>query len=428
MKCMSPTCARVLAGVVAAPLVLVGMAGCAFQPGELLPPGTPSVDGGEPPDSRPVVDGSPLVDGSSLVDSSPAPDTMIPIDGSPPPIDARPSPRRRKRITVLESQVEAPGPSGSLADFPVLFSVTDTQIRDRASADGSDIYFTAADGETRLEHEIERWVSGTGELVAWVKIPTLSETEDTVFYVNYGDAEQAGPGNPVRNVWTASFAAVWHLAQDPGPGGAGDILDSTTGNDGTAHVSMQTSNLVAGQIGNGIDFDGSDDEISFTNPISGGSSHTISAWVNQRTTNSDDAVVVLGTGEMNRARWLYSARRPDDVVAFGFYTNDEISNVNIENDGWTLLHWTYDGTSSRLYINGQSVGGPANAGAGINTQGNAGRIGNVTSTNFGSAMNLDGRADEVRIATVARPAEWVRTEFNNQSTPASFYTVGTEEP
>jgi hypothetical protein len=41
-------------------------------------------------------------------------------------------------------------------------------------------------------------------------------------------------------------------------------------------------------------------------------------------------------------------------------------------------------------------------------------------------MNLNGQLDEVRIATVVRPAEWVRTEFNNQSDPASFCTVGPE--
>jgi hypothetical protein len=41
-------------------------------------------------------------------------------------------------------------------------------------------------------------------------------------------------------------------------------------------------------------------------------------------------------------------------------------------------------------------------------------------------MNLAGQADEVRIASIARPAEWIETEFNNQSNPSSFYTIGNE--
>jgi hypothetical protein len=136
-------------------------------------------------------------------------------------------------------------------------------------------------------------------------------------------------------------------------------------------------------------------------------------------------VVVLGTGAPQQARWLYSARTGNDV-AFGFYANDRLTGINIENDGWTLLHWTFDGTASRVYVNGALDDGPITAVAGVNTQGTAGRIGNVTSTAFGTAMNLNGLADEVRIATTARPAEWMQTEFNNQSSPSSFYTVGPE--
>jgi hypothetical protein len=41
-------------------------------------------------------------------------------------------------------------------------------------------------------------------------------------------------------------------------------------------------------------------------------------------------------------------------------------------------------------------------------------------------MNLNGQLDEVRIATVVRPPEWIQTEFNNQSDPASFYDIGPE--
>jgi hypothetical protein len=41
---------------------------------------------------------------------------------------------------------------------------------------------------------------------------------------------------------------------------------------------------------------------------------------------------------------------------------------------------------------------------------------------------MNGGLDEVRIATVARNPAWVGTEYNNQSSPATFYSVGAEEP
>jgi hypothetical protein len=347
------------------------------------------------------------------------------IDASiPPGPDAGPSSQRRKQIAIDSSRVRAPATPGFLADFPVLFSVVDPEIADRASADGRDIYFVAADGETRLAYEIDKWNAATGELVAWVKLPVVSASVNTVFYVVYGDPGQAQPTNP-PDVWSSGFAAVWHLSQDPGPGATGAITDSRGDHDGTAHTSMQSSDLVPGQIGDGIDFDGSDDEITFVNSISGNTPHTISAWVNQRTTSTNDMVLVLGTGEVERARWLNSARN-GDTVGFGFYANDYTSDINIENDDWTLLHWTYDGSTSRLYVNGAQESSDVESGSGVNTQGTDGRIGNAPSAAFGSAMNLNGQADEVRIATVARPPEWILTEFNNQSSPSTFYTVGPE--
>ena len=40
---------------------------------------------------------------------------------------------------------------------------------------------------------------------------------------------------------------------------------------------------------------------------------------------------------------------------------------------------------------------------------------------------FNGALDEVRISDVERSAEWVSTEYNNQSNPACFYSVGTLE-
>jgi MSHA biogenesis protein MshQ len=374
----------------------------------------PSVQdsGSQPVDGRIPIDGGAPVDGST------------PVDGPPlVGIDATPSPLRRKQITIPADKVEAPASPGFLADFPVLFAVQDPQIAARAGTDESNIYFVDADGATRLEHEIEKWSPDTGELVAWVKLPRVSATADTVFYVHYGAPAPGAPAAPAQ-VWSNGFAAVWHLAEPPGPGTQGGITDSTTGNDGTAHASMQANDLVRGQIGDAIDFDGVDDEITFQNPITGPGPHTISVWVNQRATTSFDALVVLGQGDPNRARMFYSVYFEDEA-AFGFYANDGTTNTNIIGDGWTLMHWTYENRDNVVYIDGTSLG-TVRVGNGVDTQGSDGRLGNVTSGDFGSNMNLNGQLDEVRIATVVRPAEWVRTEFNNQSDPASFYTVGPE--
>ena len=410
---MSSACVSALARLAATVFLLAGMSGCKFEPGELSP------GGGE--DSGPREDGAPTMDSGPGIDSTVTRDSAPEIDAVPP--DAVDN-RRRKQITIDGSRVLAPAVPGYLENFPVLVSLeADAEIAALASADGSDIHFVTAAGLLPLDHEIEKWDPSTGRLVAWVKLPMVLAGVDTVFYVVYGDPGRTQPENPT-GVWSSDFVAVWHLSQDPGQGMPDAIKDSTTGNDGTAHASMQASALVPGQIGDAIDFDGSDDEITFVNPLSGNTPHTFSAWVDQKGTGSNDAVVVLGNDNFNRARFLHSVYSGN--VGFGFYSNDEISSLDIRDDGWTLLHWVYDGTRSRLYANGTQVGGVVTLMPGVDTQGSEGWIGNAPDPRFGTSLNLKGQVDEVRITTVTRPAEWIRTEFNNQSEPSTFYTVGPE--
>ena len=63
---------------------------------------------------------------------------------------------------------------------------SDTGLAAHARDDGGDIYFTSSGGSTKLSHEIEKFDSSTGNLVAWVKVPNLSSSTDTILYMYYG--------------------------------------------------------------------------------------------------------------------------------------------------------------------------------------------------------------------------------------------------
>ncbi|GAH11312.1 unnamed protein product, partial [marine sediment metagenome] len=69
----------------------------------------------------------------------------------------------------------------------MLVSIVDQNLADYAQADGDDILFAAADGTTKLDHEIESFDNVTGTLVAWVRIPTLSGSVDTDVYMYFGN-------------------------------------------------------------------------------------------------------------------------------------------------------------------------------------------------------------------------------------------------
>jgi signal peptidase I len=92
--------------------------------------------------------------------------------------------------------VDASAVTGSLTDYPLLVQVTDLTIGAASQADGDDLVFTAGDGTTRLDHEIEAWNVATGELTAWVRVPSLTDAADTTLYLYYGNASAADQQDP----------------------------------------------------------------------------------------------------------------------------------------------------------------------------------------------------------------------------------------
>ena len=122
-----------------------------------------------------------------------------------------------------------------------------------------------------LDHQIETYVSTTGEYAAWVRIPSLPTGTDYEINMLYGNGS-AFTDPSTSAAWSSDFEAVWHLHDDF--------------NDGTANTNDGTNNGsadIAGKIGDGQDFDGTDfiELFSFPN-ITG--DFTISAWI--RTTDN----------------------------------------------------------------------------------------------------------------------------------------------
>ena len=113
----------------------------------------------------------------------------------------------RKQITIDHTKVE----NENFTNFPVLISITDTDLASKAQDDGDDILFTASNGTTKLPHEIENFHKASGTLVAWVRVPTLYDNENTYIYMYYGNATCSSQQN-ATGVWDGNFKGVWHLS------------------------------------------------------------------------------------------------------------------------------------------------------------------------------------------------------------------------
>ncbi len=187
----------------------------------------------------------------------------------------------RKKITIDNTKVTA-----TLADFPVLISVTDTDIKAAARTDGFDILFTNSDSVTKLDHEIEKWDISTGELVAWVKIPSLPDFADKDIYVYYGNSGAADQQN-VAGVWSSSYAGVWHMDETSGT----TIDDSTSTSDAIKLAAAEPAASTGGQIDGAQDFDGTND-VATASDVAGldlTNAGTIEVWISADDTTSAES-------------------------------------------------------------------------------------------------------------------------------------------
>ena len=105
--------------------------------------------------------------------------------------------------------------TADLTDFPALVSFTSLPLRTTANgghvynASGYDIIFTDQSGN-KLDHQIESYNAATGQYIAWVRIPVLSNTAVTTIRMLYGNPVVTS--NPsIASVWVSSYKGVWHL-------------------------------------------------------------------------------------------------------------------------------------------------------------------------------------------------------------------------
>ena len=275
-----------------------------------------------------------------------------------------------------------------------------------------------------LDFEIERWDSATGTLVAWVRLPSLDSGTDTVLYVVYGDGDALDRSNKA-GTWSNGFQYVWHMSEDPS-GSAPQIKDSKNAAHATSS-GMNGSDSVDAVAGKGLDFDGTNDQLTFTNTFTGPGDHTISAWVNQAASASAaDTLIAFGTTSNNQLRLVWTDDGNSILTSFISSASELNTSIDIEGAGWTYLTWTYDGSTSTVRTNDGTAGsGGATQGksySSANTQGTEGKIGNSTWQDY----FFGGQLDEVRVATIARTSAWITTEYNNQRPGSDFIDIGSE--
>ena len=321
----------------------------------------------------------------------------------------------KKTLTINGSQI-----SGSLSDFPVLVSFTDPDLRFTSNggkvgkSDGSDILFVDSNDQ-KLSHEIEKYDPATGELVAWVKLPTLSSSVDTAITLYFGNPSSSLEEDRA-NVWDSNFKAVFHLNSN-----ANDATSNS--NDGTIAGSPGS---VAGQIGDAYSFDGSTNYItSGTNGFSSGSqSATLEAWVDVDGQGSyHNGTFLFGYGSRSYMKQASVEAKWNSKLWSLMYGDSR--NFSADFSKWSHLSYVISPRNSyTLYVDGDQV-----------SSGNINNYGDPWAVDLSSGFGIAGlgsasskaKIDEVRVSNVARSAEWIKTAYNNQSSPTSFVNIGASQ-
>jgi hypothetical protein len=90
----------------------------------------------------------------------------------------------------------------------------------------------------------------------------------------------------------------------------------------------------------------------------------------------------------------------------------------------------YDNGTETLYVDGTVVGSQTVPEIGYhNTYQYLLGVGYTAAWGYGNSAWLywNGTLDELRVSDTARPAAWIETEYNNQSSPSAFLTEGPQE-
>ena len=320
----------------------------------------------------------------------------------------------RKSITVDNTKVSA-----DLTNFPVLINLSsDASLASHAKTDGSDIIFTSSDGTTKLERGIERYTTATGELVAWVKIPSLANSTDTVIYMYYGNA--AGAETNSTSVWDSNYKIVHHYPN-------GTTLSATDSTSNGFNGTISGAVAGTGKIDGAGSYDGTDDYIyTADNSAFSPSAFTVSSWVNFTSFSGADYIV----GKPGEYALMYNytaAGCTANKLTLAIYAGGTWacadSTTGPTTSTWYYVTGVHTGSNIYLYINGSLEAGPISKGAVADSTYPIESGGLEHAPTYAP---INALIDEIHFSNTARAAEWIATEYNNQNSPSTFYSLGSE--
>jgi hypothetical protein len=264
-------------------------------------------------------------------------------------------------------------------------------------------------GATELAREVVSCDTSaeTGEL--HVLIPFLDSSADTVLsiYADGSSADYAVDDPFGRNAVWGDYAVVSH-----------DGATNSTGNaDGVLGLSAATSSTDSKLGTKSVLFGAAsfNNRLTYSGSLISSSNATISLWEKTAVSSTTGYLVSDGNDYNN----LFF-RRASSTTTSGWFGETGGSNPTIGNSDWFSHAFTHNSSGTWFhYIDGSQAA--TNTGSNFNGT----LTGDLVFGNrSGGDRPYQGHMDEIRVRDGASlSANWITTEYNNQSDPSSFYTA-----
>ena len=335
----------------------------------------------------------------------------------------------KKQVTIDKDKVLE-----DCTDFPVLISIEDADLLAHAeSTNGYDIIFVNSLENAMLDHELETFNSSSGTLVAWVCIPSLSSTDDTIIYMYYG--KSGCINQSTTDTWDANYIAVYHLI------GSDTIA---TCNDSTANINTgswngQMPTLTAEQkFGNSSQyFDGDGDYITLPAACHiGGTGHTIESWfkISALAPNCTprEGNQIFNSGDVDSSEQIFMSEY--DPLCSNFH---DYIGVRAGAAQWDIAGTAPDtnwhrwvgaiNTNDAVSIFDSATIGTDNS-CSVPLAGGAAQWAFIGHKAGSSTRDMLGAIEELRISNIRRTNNWIVTGYNSESSPSTFMGFGAEIP
>ncbi len=305
-----------------------------------------------------------------------------------------------RSVTTTHAQVPS-----TQTNFPIYVTMT-LNAGHVSNSNGYDIRpYSDTGASSALTYQLESYDNGTGIVHMWVLIASLSASVDNVIYLHYGNAALTTDGSSA-SVWDSHYKMVWHL-----PNGTSLSANDATSNAINGTVSGAVA--VAGKTGGAASFDGVNDVISMSGPTTA-TDFTISMWIQPIASSDSYATLLTQDGSIGL---FYRG----GLLKISYYdSSDHLNSTALTEGQWSyvVVSRNTGTTTLQLYLNGAPDGSDLSF---VGTDFTPSKVGDDS-----GSETFKGYIDEIRISDSVRSANWITAEYNNQSNPGSFLTVGTE--